>query len=206
MAGEEEGLDVGDEADGDGLAEEGVGDLVALAFLVGLEDGAPGVVGKADAAGGIGGEVGGADLGAVDESEGETVGQAGAEFLHEVEGERGASGAEGVEEADGGVEPDAFEGAGDVVGEEDVEEGEEGVDGIARWPPVASGEGEGGIVVGDEVREGGEVELGGLSFDAADAVGGVGLAQAVEGQGELLAGGAEEGGGGGVGAVAGPRG
>jgi hypothetical protein len=55
-------------------------------------------------------EVLGFDLAAVDEGEDESVGEEGAEFLHDVECEGGASGSVVVEEADTGVESDGFEG------------------------------------------------------------------------------------------------
>jgi hypothetical protein len=203
VAGEEKGLGVGDEADGELLVEEWVGDLVALAFLVRFEDGAAPIVGEADAAGGFGLEVGRTELGAVEEAEGKPVGEEGAEFLHEVEGEAGSAGPVGVEEADGGIETDAFEGGLDIVGEEGVEEGEEGVDGVSWGSAVAAGEGESGFAGSDELGEHGEVELGGLALDAAELVGGGGLLKALDALGELGAGLPEGAGAIGLGAVAG---
>ena len=124
MAGEEEGLEVGQEADGDAFAEEGVGDGFEFALLPSEKDGFAGVVGELDGTGFGGVEVLGRELLTVDEGQGEAVGDGTAELLHEVEGEAGAAGAEFVEKADLRVEADGFAGTPAVVGEKSVEEGE----------------------------------------------------------------------------------
>ena len=67
----------------------------------------------------------------------------GAELLHEVEGEGGLAVAELVVEAAVGVEADGRGGDGEVLGEERVAEGEEGVDGVGGGASVAGLEAEG---------------------------------------------------------------
>ena len=64
------------------------------------------------------------------------------------------------------------------MGEHDVEEGEEGVDGVERRTAGAVFEDEGAAFVfgeGDEFVEDGEVGDGGFAFDAAEGVERVGV-------------------------------
>ena len=80
------------------------------------------------------------ELDAIDEGEGEAVGEGCAKFFHEVKSEARAARAKGVEEADLRVESDTFCRADAVVREECVEEGEECVHGVAWWAAVAVGD------------------------------------------------------------------
>jgi len=81
-----------------------------------------------------------------------------------------------VQEAALGIEASGFEGGAAVVGEEGVEKGEEGVDGIEWGAAGASGKMEGRwIGEGEEIIEGGEVGGGGVAFDSAEGVEGGGL-------------------------------
>ena len=191
VSGEEGGLGEGDEAEGLGFFVVGVCDGGFLAFLPGGEDGFAGVVGEAVGVGGGDGEVFWGDLFSVEEGDGEAVGEEGAEFFHEVEGEAGAAGAVAVEEADLWVEAGGDEGGGAVVGEEGVEEGEEGVGGVGGGAADAAWEGEAGG--GEEVAVDGEGAGGGVAFEAAEGVevwGWRGL-DAGEDEGELVGGGVE---------------
>lgn len=113
-AGEKSGLDMGDQAERHFFIEHGVGDEFLLFFLISLEEGASGVIGEEDGTRGLGAEIGFFELLAVDEVESDTVGDEGAEFFHEVEGESGTAGAVAMEEADGGVESSGFAGPADV--------------------------------------------------------------------------------------------
>ncbi len=135
------------------------------------------------------------ELGAIDEGECEAVGEGRAEFFHEIESETGATGTEGVEEADLRVESDAFCRADAVVGEEDIEEGKECVHGVARWAAVSAVDVE---ICGrrEEHRiEGVEVSGGGFAFESADSV------EVVWGEFEALGDVGEVGDGGGAGGV-----
>ena len=67
------------------------------------------------------------NLPAVDEGEGEPIGEDGAQFFHQVKGEGGATGAVLMQKTDIGVESHALEGRGDIVGEQDVVKREQGV-------------------------------------------------------------------------------
>ncbi len=169
VAGEEPGLEVGEEADGGFFVEEGVADFLLFAFLPMGEDGFSGVFFEEDSSVFHSLEIVGGDLLAVDQGEGGTVGKEGAEFFHEVEGEGGAPGAFPVEEADLRVQSCGFRRAAAVVGEEGVEEGEKGVDGIQGRSAAAAGKGEGVAGrEGDEVVEDGKVGDGGFAFSSPE--------------------------------------
>lgn len=178
VAGEQECLGVGDEAERDALVEEGMLDLFLLARLPGGDDQLAGGFFEEGGAAVLGGEAGGLDLAAVDEGEGEAVGEGRAELFHEVECEAGAAGAVGVEEADGGIEADAFEGRFDVVAEEGVEEAEQGVGAVEGRAAGTGLKAEGFAVGVDHGIEGGEVFLCSEAFVPAggfDAVGARGV-------------------------------
>ena len=115
VAGEEGGLREGDEAEGDGFAGVGMDNRGLFAFLPGDEGGFPGIVSEAVGVGGVDGEVFRGELAAVEERDGEAVGEEGAEFFHEVKGEGGAAGAVSVEESHIGVQTHPFQGRGAVV-------------------------------------------------------------------------------------------
>jgi hypothetical protein len=114
MTGQEQGLGVEEQADGDIFAEEGVVDFLLFAFLPGCEHFLAAVVGEQDRAGFQRAEMLGADLLAIDEREGEAVGVRSAKLLHEVQGEAVAAGAVAVEESNGGIESVRREGTGGV--------------------------------------------------------------------------------------------
>lgn len=172
VTGEEGGLGEGDEAEGDGFAGIGMGEGGFLAFLPGGEECFAGVVGEAVGVGGVDDEVFWGKLAAVEEGDGVAVGEEGAEFFHEVEGEGGATGAVAVEEAELWVEAGGEEGGGAVVGKECVKEGEEGVGGVGGWAAGAAGEWESGG--GEEVAVNGEGVVGGVALDAAECFEGLG--------------------------------
>ena len=121
-------------------------------MLVGGEDAFAGGVFEAHGVAG-GDEIAGIDDAFVDEGEDGGFGDEGAEFFHEVEGEGGLAEAGLVEKADVGIEADSVGGEDAIFGEEAVEEGEEGVDGIAGGAAVALAEveGEGLLAVGGGV-------------------------------------------------------
>lgn len=110
VAGEEACLDLGSESEGDFLVEKGVSDFVLFALLPGGEDGFAGIVAKDDGTGFLVFEIFGGKLTAVDEGEGEAIGEDGTKFFHEIKSEAGAAGAVAMEEANGGVEADGFAG------------------------------------------------------------------------------------------------
>ena len=114
VAGEQKRLGVQQQADGDFLAKKRMLDLVLFSFLPGSENLLAAVVGEEHGAGFSGAEVLGADLLAVDEREGEAVGERCAKFLLQVEGEAFPAGAVAVEEADRRIESMRGERAGSV--------------------------------------------------------------------------------------------
>ena len=132
MSGEEAGLNVGKEAEGDFFVEEGMGQFVLFFLLPGLENDLSGIVSEGDGSGFLDMEIIGGDLLSVDEGEGKAVGEDGAKFFHEVEGEGGASGTGLVEETGLRVESAAFASGSAVVGEHGVEEGEQGIGAVER--------------------------------------------------------------------------
>ena len=69
-------------------------------------------------------EVRGAKLAAVEERQGEALGEHGAELLHEIEGERRPAGARDVQKAELGIQADALARGAAVGGEERVQERE----------------------------------------------------------------------------------
>ena len=130
---------------------------------------------------------------AVDEGEGETVCEEGAELFHEIEREGVAAGAGLVEEAGLRVEANGFTCGAAVVGEEDVEKGEEGVGAVERGAFGAAFQGESGIIACDETIEDGEVGGGGFAFNAAEEIkgggaegGGNAFCEEIRGAGECV--------------------
>jgi hypothetical protein len=110
-------------------------------------------------------EVVGLDDGAVDDGEDEAVGEGMAEGLDEVEGEGRAAVVELVEEAEVGFEADALGEGGQLMHEEGVGEGEEGVQGIVGGVFLAAGPSHVGAI---ELHEAIEVGAGGGALDAIE--------------------------------------
>ncbi len=110
-----------------------------FSFLVSFDDGFPGVGGQFHGAAFAELEIVWGELLPVDERDGEAVGQPGAEFFHEVEGEGRAVCPFGVEESDEWIEPCDGECGNAIVSDEGVEEGEEAVDAVA-WGAAGAGE------------------------------------------------------------------
>lgn len=115
------------------------------------------------------------DLFAVEKGECGAVSEVGTHLLHQVQGKGWTTGSIAVEEPALGVEAAGFKGGAAVVHEEAVEEGEEGIDGVAWRAAGAACEGEGVVVVGEEVWEGAEVGGGGIALDTAKGVEGGGV-------------------------------
>src|SRR5258706_7383247 len=75
-----------------------------------------------------------------------------------------------MQEADGGVEADALCGAAAIMGQQRIEEGQQGVDGIERWTAAAAHEADLGIGRANEIAENGEIALRGLALGAAEEI------------------------------------
>lgn len=178
MSGEEAGLNLRQETDRDFLLNKRVGDFLGFAFLPGGEDGFSRIIFEKNGPRFFDFEIFGGDLFAVDEGETKSVSKVGAEFFHEVKGEGLTAGAEAVEEAHLGIKTDGFAGGTAVVGEHDVEEGEERVDGVKRRTTGAVCEDEGAAFLlreSNQFVKDGEVGDGGFAFDAAEGVERVGV-------------------------------
>ncbi len=188
MAGEEAGLELGQEADGGFFVEKRVGDFVLFAFLPGGEDFFAGIVFEQDGSVLLDVEVFEGDLLAIEERERGAVGEEGAEFFHQVEGEGRAAGAVAVEEAALGIESAGFEGAAAVVHEQGVEEGEESVHRIERRAARATGNLDRGVMVDEEVGKNGEVAGGGIPLNAAQRVEAGGTRDEADADGEEICG------------------
>ena len=177
---EEAGLEFDGAAVADFVSEYGMRDGVGEAFLVNFENDFAGGGLEPDGAPGLD-EAVLVEHAVVEEGEGGAVGDDGAEFLHEVEGEGGFAVAGLVEEADEGIESAGLAGEGAVFGEEAVEEGEDGVDGVAGRAAVAFVEEKGkarfGVVVFFRAEHAGEIfeiNAGGGALDAEEGDGVVG--------------------------------
>ena len=109
-------------------------------------------------------------LAAVDQRKGEPVGEHRAQFLHQVEGKAGAAGPVAVQEAHGRIEPDALGRAAAIMGEQRVEEGEQGVDRVERRPARAAMETQCRVGDADQVVEDVEIDIGRLALVAAQRV------------------------------------
>jgi hypothetical protein len=108
-------------------------------------------------------EVGGIEGPAIDEVENETVDDGVAEEFQEVEGEGGTTEIGLMEEAEVGVEAESFEDGGEFVHHEGVAEREQGIERVGGGVFGAAGPSELRAI---ERHEGGEVEMGGGTFDA----------------------------------------
>ena len=95
----------------------------------------------------------------------------GAELFHQVECQTGPVVGDLVQEPDVWVQPDGADGGFDVVGQDGVAEGEEGVDRVAGRAAVATGKLP--FVPLDEVAKDGKVDCRAAPFDAAERVDGL---------------------------------
>ena len=170
VAGEEAGLDREELLEADFLLEQGMVQFSLFAFLPSLDDFSSAFVGELDGAAFAFIKMFGLDLLAVDEGDGEAVGEPGAEFFHEVERGCRPAGPGGVEPADVGVEPGGGEGGETVVAQEGVEKGEEAVDFVARRAARAEGEGERLPLLLEHGGEASEVKFCANAFGASDGV------------------------------------
>lgn len=175
----------------------------ALALLIGGEHAFAGVVvhvyGTAFAAL----EAGGLDLLAVDQGQDQAIGQERAQFLHQVEGQARAAGTVPVQEADRRVQAHPLQGRGYVVGQQGVEEREQGVDVVQGRAAAAATVAERLLLGGDQVVEHAEVGVRRFAFQAAYPVQvGFRPAHLVQQVGQVDGGGAQGVGTGAVGAVA----
>ena len=173
----------------DFVIKDGVGDQGVDALLVTLEEFFPARGVEIDGPT-SGDEVVGGDESVIDGGDDGGLGDQGAKFFHDVEGEGGPTVAGLVIEADIGIETDGGGGEGAIFGKEAVSEGKKGVNGVGGWTPVSASEveGKGGmgragrgrgddpfeevvvVVVGvaDEAGELAKVGSGGGAFDAEE--------------------------------------
>lgn len=122
MAGEEAGLDMGQKADCHFFLEERMGHLIAFSLLPCGQHNFSRIVFEKNTTGILGSEIRALDLSAVEKRKCSPIGEEGAKFLHEIEGERRPSGSVAVKEAALRVEAAGFEGGPAIVHEEAVEE------------------------------------------------------------------------------------
>lgn len=180
VAGEEAGLDMGKNADSHFFIQERMGHLIALSLLPCGENGFSRIVFEKNTSGILGVEIRALDLAAVEKRERGAVGEKGAEFLHEIERERWTSGAVAMEKPALRVESAGFEGGPAVVHEKAVEEGEQGIGGIAGRTAGTSVKRDGGIVICKQAGKDGEVGGGGIALDSAQFLKGNGAGGAAD--------------------------
>lgn len=123
----------------------------------------------------------GGDLAAIHKGESEAVDHGGAEFLHEVEGKGGAAIAGCVEEAELGFEPGSSDGGHAFGCQQGVEEGEEGIEGVAGRSAGAAVEGE-LVADGGNQKEGQVTEegTGGNALVSPEGIEGFGAVEGVD--------------------------
>ena len=183
------------QADRDLLVEKRVEDLLLFPLLVGDQERLARLVRHQDRAG-----IGllktlVLHLLPVDQGEGQPVRQEGPELLHQVEGEAGSTRPVPVKEAHRRVEAHRLQGRADVMDQERVDEGEQGVDVVQRRPAVPLFEGEVLFLGDDQVVEDIEIDVGGIPFAAPEGVEGLfpveevqAVAEALHREGDLIRG------------------
>jgi hypothetical protein len=152
------------------LREQWMGELFLLALLIRNHHRFARIAFEEHGAALAFGEIVGADLSSIDESERQSVGQ-GPEFLHQVERERRAPRPQRMQETDLRVESRPFQRRATIVHPHGVEEGKESVEAIARraaraavHPKVLSRIGT------HQERDAGKVLPRGFALDAAHRV------------------------------------
>ena len=105
MAGKEQGLAVGNQAQVDFFIEEGMAEFLAFAFLPGDEDGFSCVGIHLDGTGFGDAKARGGHLASVDERQRKAVGEGGAKFFHKIEGEAFSPRAVAVEKPGARIKP-----------------------------------------------------------------------------------------------------
>ncbi len=153
------------------ILEKGVRHFFALAGDEGLNQGLTSIGGQFDCSAIAGCKVFGTNLLTIDQGKNETIGNECAELLDEVEGQAGPTGAIGMEKSDIGVEAGGHERCAAIVGEERVDEREQGVHAIKGWTPGATCHRE-VVTTGwaNESGKGREVDPCGIAFVAANGV------------------------------------
>ena len=174
VAGKQAGLDMGEESNGHFFVEERVGDLIALSFLPGSENGFSRIVLEKNSSGLLGSKIGSLDLSSVQQGQCHSICEERAEFFHEIECERGATGPVAVEKPALRVEAAGLECRPAIVHEEAGEEGEEGIDGIAGRAAGTAIKRNGRIVIGEKLWDSREVSHGGIPFDSTQLIEGNG--------------------------------
>lgn len=124
--------------DGSLLVQKRVIDFILFALLPSGEDFLAGIFLEKNCTVFLGVKVLGSYLLAVEEGKRRAVGQEGAELFHEIESQRGTTGAIPVEEAALGVEAAGFQRTAAIVHEQGIEKGQQGVDWIEWWTPRSS--------------------------------------------------------------------
>jgi len=122
MAGEQSGLQMGQQSDGGLFIKEGVGDFLLFAFLPGRHHHLAGGVLKHHGSRFKCVKVPAGELFSIQEGERGAVGEKAAKFLHQIEGKRGPAGAITVEEAALGIQAAGLEGGPAVMGEQRIKE------------------------------------------------------------------------------------
>ena len=120
-----------------------------------------------------------ADLFAVDQRDGQPVGNPRSKFLHQIQRQRRSVGPLGVEKTHKGVEADAGQRGDAIVADQGVQEGEQAVDAVARRTTAADAKGKILALLFEQEREHGEIGMCRHAFRAAQlfqrAVGGQGI-------------------------------
>lgn len=156
--------------DHDLLIDDRVLECLSFAFLVGLDDGFASIGGQLDRAAFANGKIVRLDLLAVDESDRQTVCKPWTELLHEIERERGAVGAFGMEKSHEGIQSRGGQCGDAIVPDERIEEGQKTVHAIQRWLPGSETKHEIRLLLFEQVTECGEVGLGSRTFQSPDRV------------------------------------
>lgn len=169
VSSEDFSLNQGEFSNGDRRIEEGMEDRFFFSGDIGGDDVFSGGVLDFDGAAVADLEIIGLNLSTVDQGEDESIGDEGSKLLEEVESEGGSSRSIGMEESDVGVESGGDECDEAVGGEQCVEVGEQGVDGVERRSSRAAVHGEGVSKLGtDQGGEDFEIESGGVSLSTSE--------------------------------------
>src|SRR6202158_5187079 len=164
------GLEMRQQAERRLVAEERVHELVVLLLLIGLDHAAARGVIHRHPSRLASREDTGPDLREMDQREGEPITQGGTQLFHEVQRQARAARAVAVEEPDLRIETHGLERRADVMPKQGVDERQQRVEIVLRWPPAAAMEEEVVLLLRYQMVEDLEVDSRGTALDAAQRV------------------------------------
>ena len=156
--------------DVDLLIQKGMNDLLMFPLLVSHKHGLTGVVRHQDCTGVAFINALPLYLAQINQGEGQPVCQKGPEFLHHIQSQTWATGTIPVQKSYRRIKPHRLQGRPDVMHKERINEGQQGVDVVQRWPAVPLLKGKSVLLRYYQVIEDAEIDMGGVPLATSENI------------------------------------